>query len=373
MSTLTKASHQWASRPADERFLSLSEMHKHFMKVRQQSRASVIASNALRVVPSSARGDETYGMVAQTPDEKNLQLTNWSFGQLAALAEAPAGYMRSLPAPIAADCVNFGLQFKRGVSDVGVLVQENGDAILRAATGPRYGRIWNADVVSELTRKFGDGDGHWRVPGEFGQRVKVTKANTTLYASDRDMFVFLADEDRRIEMPNRRNGQPGSLARGFFVWNSEVGKCTMGIAAFLFDYVCCNRIVWGAEQYQEITIRHTSGAPGRWLEEVVPALEVYAQASSKGIEDAIAAARRDKLGGGTKETRENNVSDFLAGRFGKRLVDPLKLVHQVEEGRPIESRWDAVVAATAYARQLDHVDARVDLERSAGQLLDLAA
>jgi hypothetical protein len=33
------------------------------------------------------------------------------------------------------------------------------------------------------------------VPGEFGQRVAVTKQNTTLYASDRDMFVFLADEE----------------------------------------------------------------------------------------------------------------------------------------------------------------------------------
>jgi hypothetical protein len=33
------------------------------------------------------------------------------------------------------------------------------------------------------------------------------------------------------------------------VWNSEVGKTTLGAGFFLFDYVCCNRIIWGADQY----------------------------------------------------------------------------------------------------------------------------
>ena len=50
------------------------------------------------------------------------------------------------------------------------------------------------------------------VPGEFGGRVTVTKDNTTLYASDRDMFVFLADEENRIELPNR----DGRLKPGLF-------------------------------------------------------------------------------------------------------------------------------------------------------------
>src|SRR4029077_3736004 len=114
-------------------------------------------------------------------------------------------------------------------------------------------------------------------PVEFGNRIPVTKENTPLFASDRDMFVFLADEDRRIEVPDRRNGSGGSMARGvfvldseggdktpglgFFVWNSEVGDKTLGLGFFLFDYVCCNRIVWGADQYTEVRIRHTKGAP----------------------------------------------------------------------------------------------------------------
>jgi hypothetical protein len=37
-------------------------------------------------------------------------LTHWSFGQLATIAGAPPQYLRSLPAAIASDAINHGLQ-----------------------------------------------------------------------------------------------------------------------------------------------------------------------------------------------------------------------------------------------------------------------
>lgn len=255
MSTL---SHQWANRPADERFTSLTEMASHFHAIRDNSRAAVVSSRRITIEPEA--------------DNKGL-------------------------------------------------------LVMRAATGPRYGRIWNSDIVDGLVARFGDGlSGDWRVPGEFGKHVEVTKANTTLYGSDRDMFVFLCDEDHRIELPNRRNGEPGTLARGFFVWNSEVGAATFGLATFLFDYVCCNRIVWGATQYSEVTLRH--------------------------IDD---------------------VDKFLAQRFGRKIVDNIKAAHLSDEDRPIETLWDASTAITAYARSIEHQDRRVEVEREAGRVLDLAA
>jgi hypothetical protein len=126
-------------------------------------------------------------------------------------------------------------------------------------------------------------------PG-ISRHVTVDRDNTTLYASDRDMFVFLADEDRRIEVAGR------SLARGFFVWNSEVGDKTLGAGFFLFDYVCCNRMIWGADQYTEVSIRHTRGAPDRWLDEVVPVLTEYSHGSPQPIIQAIEQAREKRLG-----------------------------------------------------------------------------
>jgi hypothetical protein len=359
---LFQANQQWMSRPADERFTSLTDMEDHFSTQRANSRSLTVSNRALTFQP---QGEDHKGLVLADRAGEIYAPTNWSFGQLARLAESPAGYLSTLPAEIAADALNYKLHLARDVEDIGVLVYRNGDSILKAATGPRYGRIWNADILQTLVHKFGDGvgDSAWRVPGEFGKAVEVTKDNTTLFAGDRDMFVFLANEENKIELPNRRNGQTGLMSRGFFVWNSEVGSRTFGIATFLFDYVCCNRIVWGAEGFQEITLRHSSGAPDRWLEELQPALQSYANSDTAGVVKLIEQA---------KEKRLDNVDEFLAQRFGKRTVESIKAVHMVEEQRPIESLWDASVAVTALARGIKFQDERVELEKQAGQVLNLA-
>ena len=271
-------------------------------------------------------------------------------------AKAPADHLRSLPSPMAADCLNYGLQYTREIEDVGLLLSKDERSEVRAATGPAYGRIWNYDVTSAMVSRFGDGaNGQWKVPGEFGKQVVVDKKNTTLYASDRDMFVFLADEANRIDVGGR------TLARGFFIWNSEVGSATFGIGTFLFDYVCMNRIIWGAEGYSELKFRHTASAPVKFLQEVTPALENYSQGSTGSIVHAIEEARAHRI---------SDVDEFLAKRYGPKMVDSIKATHMLEEQHPIETRWDVVTAVTAYAKGIKHQDERVQLERQAGSLLN---
>ena len=306
MTELMQAHRQWMSRAPDERFTSLIDMQAFKRRVRDNSRSHVLSSRKVNLLPveDDPRALQVLGgaFPAAAP-------THWSFGQLCSLASpgnSPASYFRetNMPAPMIADCLNYNLRFTRGVEDIGVLVTTNEDDSvneLRSVNGPNYGRIYDADVVDTLVEKFGDGvSGQWRVPGEFGSHVTVTKDNTTLYASDRDMFVFLADEENRIELPNRRAGRSGSFARGFFVWNSEVGKTTLGAGFFLFDYVCCNRIIWGADQYTEVRIRHTKGAPDRWLEEVTPdPARIFGrerEAGGPGDRRRAQQAHRDRLG-----------------------------------------------------------------------------
>src|SRR5690606_12377705 len=105
---------------------------------------------------------------------------------------------------IAADNLNYGIKARRKVQEDGTLVRRPSGfpAELSAATGPNYGRIWNEDIVTSLVDRFGDGvTGDFTVPGEFGVGLeRVTKDNTTLFAGDRDMFVFLADEKSRIDV-----------------------------------------------------------------------------------------------------------------------------------------------------------------------------
>lgn len=362
--TLHQASHQWATRPDDQRFASLTDLNAFCENDRARSIGRVVSTRTLEARP--VEGDTKSLVIFNRESERIATPTHWAFGQLATRAGAPASYLRELPSPIAADCINYGLRFSRDIEDIGTLTYKNGGpAELRAVTGPNYGRVWNAQITRALVDRFGDGiSGDFRVPGEFGKAVEVTKKNTTLFASDRDMFVFLADEKNRIKVPNRRDGKSGELARGFFAWNSQVGRTTFGLGLFLFDFACSNRMVWGAEGYTEIKLRHTASAPDRWLEEVYPAITAYANASEQPIVRAIEAAQTKKLA---------DVDDFLRSRFSGNMSNAIKAQHMAEEGRPVETLWDAATAITAYARELPHQDVRVEMEREAGRVMKLAA
>ena len=96
-----------------------------------------------------------------------------------------------------------------------------------------------------------------------------------------------------------------------------------------------------------------------------PALLTYANSSAKGITDTIKLAREARIA--------DKLDEFLKTRFGASKVEPIKAVHVLEEGRPIETVWDATVAATAYARSIKWQDDRVAVERIAGNMLKLAA
>jgi hypothetical protein len=369
MTTLMQAHRQWMSRAPDERFTSLLDMQAFKRRLRDNSRSHVLSSRKVNVQPM----DDPRGLQIMGGSFPAAAPTHWSFGQLCSLASpgnSPASYFRetNMPAPIIADCLNYNLRFSGGVEDIGLLVTSNDEGSvneLRSVNGPSYGCVYDADVVDALVDRFGDGvSGTWRVPGEFGVKVTIDKGNTTLYASDR-MFVFLADEDNRIEIPGRRAGRSGSFARGFFVGNSEVGKSSLFAGFFLFDYVCCNRIIWRADQYTEVRIRHTKGARDRWLEEIIPVLQDYSEGSAKPVVQAIEDARSKWI--------EDELSTFLAKRFGKQMAPAIAAIHETEEGRPIETLWDVTVAATAHARSMKNTDKRLEIERAAGELLKLAA
>lgn len=365
---LMTASRQWATRPDDERFTSLDELLVHVRRQKEISRAFCSPSRKLLAQPDQDDHSRKGLHILDHTSDEPMVPTHHAFNQICSLMGAPAGYLRTLPADLVADNLNYGA-YSRNVSDVGVLQRK--DLLtneIAAATGPNYGRVWNEEIVTALRHRFGDGvTGEFTVPGEFGKALtQVTKQNTTLYASDRDMFVFLADEKNRIEIPDP-DGGTRALARGFFVWNSEVGDKSLGIATFLFDYVCMNRIVWGPREYREFRIRHTSGAPLRWVDEVTPALQSYAHSATTSITAAIEKAQAARLEG-------DGLDEFLSKRFNRNQVSAIKATHESETGgRPIESLYDAVQGITAYARGVTYQDDRVELERAAGKILDVAA
>jgi hypothetical protein len=144
----------------------------------------------------------------------------------------------------------------------------------------------------------GTGDTRWKVPGVFAWKtmthnpfIDITKDTTTLYASDRDVFLFLVDDTHPIEAGRLRDGSPDLYFRGFYCWNSEVGSKTLGIASFYLRAVCMNRNLSGVENFEEITIRHSKLAAQRFAHEAAPALTRFADSSPAPFIAGIKAAR----------------------------------------------------------------------------------
>ncbi|NML06788.1 DUF932 domain-containing protein [Sphingomonas sp. G-3-2-10] len=366
-----RVSSEWFSRPDDERYLSLRELHAATLARARRATARTIETREVRV-EASREDAERLTLIVPGRDEP-VAPTHWSFGQLAGLVGAPSGYLRQLPAPLAGINLQHGLITHRGEL-MKTLETEDGRTELRAVTGPDYGRIWDHELVEAVMRIAGNGtgDSRWKVPGlldwstmTHNPHVEITKDTTTLYASDRDVFLFLVDDAHPIEAGRLPNGDPDLFFRGFYCWNSEVGAKTLGMASFYLRAVCMNRNIWGAEGFEEISIRHSKFAANRFAHEAAPALENFATSSPQPFMSGILAARQ-QIVARTDEDRQ----DFLRKR-GFSKADTGRIIATVldEEGHPPASIFDFVQGITALARDKPHQDARLDLEGKASKLL----
>jgi hypothetical protein len=241
-----RVSSEWC-RPTDERYLSLSDLFAAVRGRTERSHTRTVESAAIRV--KASRDDAERLFLAMRGSDRPVAMTHWSFSQLASLVGTPAAYLRQLPAPLAGINLQDGLTSHRA-EQVKTLETENGRVELRAVTGPDYGRIYDHELVSAVQRIAGDGvgDTRWKVPGVldwstgiYNPNVRVTEETTTLYASDRDVFLFLVDDLNPIEAGRLPDGSPDLFFRGFYCWNSEVGAKTLGIASFYLRAVCQNR------------------------------------------------------------------------------------------------------------------------------------
>lgn len=373
---LSDVSSQWHSRPDDQRFLSLVDL-QHKVETRSlDSTQDIVDAKHITIRAQQDDPDTLKINFLSRQDEVDIAPTHWSFGQLSTLAGAPAGYMRKLPAVLAGVNLQYGLQNLRQENVKLYFSPTLGE--LFAATGTEYGRVYDSELVSAVRNIAGNGTGDtiWKVPGAidwstytYNPYVTISKETTTLYASDRDVFMFLVDDTRPIEIGKLSNGEPDIVFRGFYAWNSEVGSKTLGIATFLFRAVCQNRNIWGTQDYSEVTIRHSKNAPTRFAAEVGPALLEYSKASDQGIILGIQNAKSNVVA----KTDDERFEWLNKRGFSSKQAASIINVGIAEEGHPPESIWDFVQGITATARNIGHTDERIALEKMAGSLLKRAS
>ena len=180
MTTLMQASQQWASRPADERFVSLlRDADQDARASRAKPTGRPQSTRKIRVLPDETdtkhRGlldrDAMTGSLAGSADRSDALVVRPAL-QSRGAATSPASYFREsrLPAAIIADALNYNLRFTRDVDTV-KLLSAPGDA---AAVPSAHRTQLRPDLERRHRRhaveQFGDGvTGYWRVPGEFGK------------------------------------------------------------------------------------------------------------------------------------------------------------------------------------------------------------
>jgi hypothetical protein len=371
---LMSASNQWATRPADQRFETLEALWQSVADRRGRSRSvdvDLSRVKAARVeIPETSKSTIVLnsGLSAVEPN-------HWSFGQVSGWIGAPAAYLRTLPTGLAVDCINNGIErsaSERGSLKFMTVTSPDGEGLntLQACTSTTYGRIWDADCVSSVQRVVERSGGKFFNPKAYDIATGAAKPSG-LYASDRDVFMFMIDGGSLLDA-----GPRAQLNRGFIVTNSEVGARTFSLTTFFFNTVCGNHIIWGARDVREMRIRHTQNGPARFDQDATPSLIAYCTRSAGPEIDVIKRAQ-DKLLIATEawntmkpsEAETALVDWFKARKFnGAEAREAIALARK-EEG-DCRTVWQAVQGITAYARGFDFVDSRIDLETRAGKLLE---
>lgn len=348
-----KASNEWASRPADESFGSLADLHSAAVKQRERA-------TTLDLVTDEMRATVLNGAVQLN----GTPLTHWAFGQLARIAGGPAEYLRSLPAPIASAAINHGLVNLEEGRDpqTRALVDSNGSETVRALCSTTYTRLYNSDVTSRLVQ-LADARPEWQ------PAPAAIDGKRGLYLGDQDMFAFLVDNDRRIF----EKGPAGGLGRGFFTWNSEVGSASFGICTFLYEFVCGNHRVWGASAIRELRMRHVGSADIRALTAFDAEFIKYADSSAESENLLIDQARHFQIAGTKDEVLDKVFGLRIPTLSRKVLVESFDAAEKHADwyGDP-RTAWGLTGGITEVSQARAYTNVRNDLDRAAGKVLDMA-
>ena len=387
---LMAASHQWATRPADERFWSVADLAAHCRREKAASHERTVKVGNLVAVGNGP----LLGLAnRERPDVKPLALTNWSANLLCANLNMAGGAeeLGKYPAELAATMVNHRMQSKKDDNAELLFTSANGGYNLRAITSDRYERLWDADLANGLA-KISKEQG-WVTPparpypgGEDDPRVRPATeedvisigagggmavsvgdaiAPAGVYRGVKDMFVFLINPNVKFD-----DGNTG-LTPGLFIRNSEVRGGSFSVTSFLLEGVCGNHIVWGAHDVKKTKFRHI----GRGM--VNKANQKLALSFGADVIDfasTLKAARAKELG---KDQEE--VIELVTGKkFGLTLKAAEGAWRFAEEWEHTAhaaptTAWGFVHGLTRYSQTIGgFADKRNDLDAIGGKILALA-
>ncbi len=338
---LTRARGELFRRKPDERYPTLDALLAHCRQEKDESEDRWQPPRALAPEPTDD------GRIGVRAGPNGLfHLNDWSFGQLCGVARVSKDTVNRLTPDTAARALRETLP--GGNKPLQVLTRGEG---VRSVHGTAYTRLPNADLV-EMLRDYAT---------DFEPPQAGFNGATGLYAGEQDLFAFLIDPAGWAEIGGE------AFAPGFFVWNSEVGKRSVGIQTFWFQKVCANHIVWDAVEVIEFARKHTAKV-GDALGEIRRHVEQLVKKRDErrdGFLRVMTKAMDETLGADAEEVMKALDKHGLSRGLARRAVEA------VSGGR--FTIFALVDTLTRLAGQVENAGDRTAIDVQAATLLALAA
>lgn len=341
MVQLTRASQELFRRSPDECFATVADLWQHCRREREFSQDCWHLPQAL--APRASASQVTVTLEEDVPH----LLNDWSFTQLCRLA----GISKDTVNQLTPETASRALQETLPSAEKPIQLLTT-DKSVRSLHGVAYTRLWNAEllaVISEFATDF--------QPPQVG-----CNGGTGLYCGEQDLFAFLVDPTGWAEIDGE------AFAPGFFAWNSEVGRRSLGIQTFWFQAVCQNHIVWDAVEVVDFTRKHTANVHDG-LGEIRRIIEVLVQTRNRrrdGFVRVLTRAMSETLGAdaesATKELLKHGIPRSLA-------QDAIQIA--CEQGR--FTIFSLVNALTRLTQKHKFAGDRTEADAKVATLLALAA
>jgi hypothetical protein len=338
MTSLTRASQELFRRTPDETFSSLIALAQHCRTLREQSQERWLKPQEL--LPTS---DLT---LCVGGDGAELALNDWSFSQLCRLCGVSKDTINRLSHKTASRALQETLP-----SSDKPLQLLTAEPKIRSVHGVSYTRLWNAELVSVLQEFATD----------FQPPQEAMTGGTGLYCGEQDMFCFLIDPTGWAEI----NGE--AFAPGFFVWNSEVGRRSLGIQTFWFQKICQNHIVWDAVEVVEFTRKHTANVHEGLsdIRRIIEELVKRRDARRDAFADVMAKAMATSLGQDGEEVAKILAREGIPRGLAKKALD-------IASQKGAFTIFALVDALTRLTQSVEYAGDRVSSDEKVGALLSLA-
>ncbi|MBX3180315.1 MAG: DUF932 domain-containing protein [Candidatus Hydrogenedentes bacterium] len=341
MAHLTRAHNELFRRSPDEQYANLEALTRHCNEQRERSEEKWNAPSAIR--PELDEGTLTLRL----GEDGVYRLNDWSFTQVCGLAKVSKDTVNKLRPETAVAALRETLP--AGSRPIQALVQPGG---IRSIHGASYTRLHNADLL-DVVRE---------VAGDFCPPQQAITGASGLYCGEQDMFCFLIDPTGWTEI------QGEAFAPGFFLWNSEVGKRSIGVQTFWFQAICRNHIVWDAVEVVEFTRKHTARVHDSLndIRRIIEHLVWKRDERRDGFVRVIENAMRTRMGTDAEEVLKALHKHGIPRNLAREAI-------RVAGDGSGFSLFAVIDALTRMAGKLPNAGDRIELDTRASGLLALAA